>query len=72
MAYAYTNSKEQTYYLHSKQVTLKGNLKMQIFYFKREVDAEFALDALPEGREVVENKRTGLPLVRRIRTEEAA
>ncbi len=65
MAFSYTNSKGQTYYLHSKQVTLKGNLQMQIYYFKREVDGEFAIDALPEGREVVENKRTGLPLVRR-------
>ena len=65
MAFSYTNSKGQTYYLHSKQVTLKGNLQMQIYYFKREVDSEFAIDALPEGREVVENKRTGLPLVRR-------
>lgn len=65
MAFSYTNSKGQTYYLHSKQVTLKGNLQMQIYYFKREIDSEFAIDALPEGREVVENKRTGLPLVRR-------
>lgn len=70
MAYAYTNSKGQSYYLHSKQVTLKGNLQMQIYYFKREVDPEWAIDALPEGREVVENKRTGLPLVRRIKKDE--
>jgi hypothetical protein len=70
MAFSYTNSKGQTYYLHSKQVTLKGNLQMQIYYFKREVDSEFAIDALPEGREVVENKRTGLPLVRRIKKDE--
>jgi len=69
MAFSYTNSKGQTYYLHSKQVTLKGNLQMQIYYFKREVDDEFAIDALPEGREVVENKRTGLPLVRRIKKD---
>jgi len=65
MAYEYTNKKGDTYYLHSKEVTLRGNLQMRIYYFKKEVDAEFALDALPEGREVVENERTGLPLVRR-------
>ena len=65
MAFSYTNSKGQTYYLHTKQVTLKGNLQMQIYYFKREVDSAFAIDELPAGREVVENKRTGLPLVRR-------
>lgn len=65
MAYEYTNKKGDTYYLHSKEVTLRGNLQMRIYYFKREVDPEFALDELPEGREVVENERTGLPLVRR-------
>jgi len=65
MAYEYTNSKGQTYYLHSKEVTLKGNLQMRIYYFKKEVDEQFAIDDIPEGREVVENERTGLPLVRR-------
>jgi len=43
---------------------------MRIYYFKKEVDDEFALDELPEGREVIENQRTGLPLVRRIRSAE--
>lgn len=69
MAYKYTNSKGQDYYLHTKEVTLKGNLKMQIFYFKKEADDEFAIDELPEDREVIENERTGLPLVRRKRKE---
>lgn len=72
MAYEYTNSKGQLYHLHSKEVTLKGNLQMRIFYFKKEVDEEFAIDELPADREVVENERTGLPLVRRKRTEEEA
>ncbi|MDO8471652.1 MAG: hypothetical protein Q7S64_00685 [bacterium] len=45
---------------------------MKIFYFKKEVDEEFAIDELPADREVVENERTGLPLVRRKRTEEEA
>lgn len=70
MAYEYTNKKGDTYYLHSKEVELRGGLKMRIYYFKKEVDDEFALDSLPEEREVIENERTGLPLVRRKRTEE--
>jgi len=41
---------------------------MRIYYFKKEVDKEFALDELPEDREVIENERTGLPLVRRVRS----
>ncbi len=64
MAYAHTNSKGQTYYLHGKIVTLRGGRKQQIYYFAREEKAD-ALDALPDGYEVVENKRTGLPMLRK-------
>lgn len=63
MAYSHKNSKGQTYYLHSKDVTLRGGRKQTIFYFAREVK-EGALDALPAGKSVVENKRTGLPLLK--------
>jgi len=64
MAYAHKNSKGQTYYLHSKDVTLRGGRKQTIYYFAKEVK-DGALDAIPEGRMVVENKRTGLPLLKR-------
>ncbi len=63
MAFSHKNSKGQTYYLHSKNVTLRGGRKQMIYYFARQVK-EGALDALPEGKSVVENKRTGLPLVK--------
>lgn len=65
MAYAKTNSKGQTYYLHGKNVTLRGGRKQMIYYFAREVKPG-ALDELPEGRMVVENKKTGLPLLKRV------
>ena len=64
MAYSHKNSKGQTYYLHSKNVTLRGGRKQVIFYFAREVKPG-AIDALPEGKEVVESKKTGLPLVKK-------
>lgn len=64
MAYSHKNSKGQTYYLHSKNVTLRGGRKQTIYYFAREVKPG-AMDELPEGRMVVENKRTGLPLLKR-------
>lgn len=64
MAYSHKNSKGQTYYLHSKNVTLRGGRKQTIYYFAREVKPG-AIDELPEGRMVVENKRTGLPLLKR-------
>ncbi len=67
MAYSVESKKSgKTYYLHSKVVTLKGDRKQKIFYFAGEAK-ENALDALPEGYEVMENKRTGLPMLRKIR-----
>lgn len=63
MAYSHKNSKGQTYYLHSKDVTLRGGRKQTIYFFAREVKAG-ALDELPEGKSVVENQRTGLPLLK--------
>ena len=63
MAYAHTNSRGQTYYLHSKDVTLKGGRLQKIFYFAKEVKTE-ELDALPSGKVVIENFRTGLPMLK--------
>lgn len=65
MAYQVTNSKGQTYFLHSKMVTLRGGQKQRIFYFGREAKKEDALDEIPEGYKTVENKRTGLPLLKK-------
>lgn len=66
MAYSYENSKGTTYYLHSKEVTLRGgNRKQRIFYFARDERSKDAVDSVPSGFEVVENKRTGLPVLRR-------
>lgn len=65
MAYAHQNSRGQTYYLHTKDVTLAGDLKMTIYYFAREVKPKDALDAMPEGRKVIEDKRSGLPMLKK-------
>lgn len=65
MAYSHKNSKGQTYYLHSKDVILRGGRKQTIYYFAKEVKPG-AMDELPEGCAVVENQRTGLPLMKRI------
>lgn len=63
-AFSYKNSKGQTYFLHGKMVTLRGGRKQQIYFFAREEKKE-AMDAIPEGYTVVENKRTGLPMLRK-------
>ena len=64
MPYRYENSRGQTYYLHGKEVTLQNGRRQQIFYFARAPKAGEALDALPPGRAVVENPRTGLPFLK--------
>jgi hypothetical protein len=53
MAYSYTNSKGQAYYLHKKDVTLKNGRQQTIFYFARDV-RDGNLDAVPAGYTVVE------------------
>ena len=64
MAYSHTNSKGQTYYLHMKDVTLKGGRLQRIYFFARDV-REGAVDAMPAGYMVVENARTGLPVLKK-------
>lgn len=53
----------EEYFLHSKEVTLRGGRKQVIYYFAR-VAKENACD-LPDGYEVMENSRTGLPMLRK-------
>ena len=72
MPYSYENSRGQTYYLHGKEVTLQNDRKQQIFYFAREPKAGETLDALPPGRAVIENPRTGLPFLKGTGTAPAA
>jgi hypothetical protein len=64
MAYSYTNAKGQTYYLHTKEVTLKNGKIQRIFYFARDIRAG-ALDAVPAGYEVMETKRTNMPVLKK-------
>lgn len=64
MAYEHVNSKGQTYYLHQREVTLKGGRQQTIYFFAREVK-DGAIDALPDNMQVVENTRTGLPILKK-------
>ncbi|HUC87057.1 MAG TPA: hypothetical protein VMR75_01875 [Candidatus Saccharimonadales bacterium] len=64
MAFSHVNSKGQTYYLHQRDVTLKGGRVQRIYFFAREVK-DGAIDALPGGYIVVENPRTGLPILKK-------
>ncbi len=65
MAYSYKNNKGTTYYLHRKVVTLRGGNRQQtIYYFAKQAGSD-AIDEVPTGFHVVENQKTGLPVLRR-------
>jgi hypothetical protein len=61
MAYAHTNSKGTTYYLHSNG---------RMFFFSKEIK-DNALDAVPEGYNVVEMK-TGMLVLKKKQAEAPA
>ena len=65
VAYTYKNSKGQTYYLHSKDVTLRNGKPQTIFFFSKSEGDGGGVDSIPAGREVGENPRTGLPFLRK-------
>ena len=62
MAYSHKNSKGKTYWLHSKDVTLRGGRTQTIYYFAGDQRSN-ACD-LPAGKQVVESPKTGLPFVK--------
>lgn len=65
MAYSVKSKKSgKTYYLHTKEVKLAGGRKQRIYYFAGEEKSN-SLNELPSGFEVMENKRTGLPMLRK-------
>jgi hypothetical protein len=65
MAFSVQSKKSgKTYFLHSRLQELKGGREVTLYYFSGTA-GEGALDAVPAGYEVVENDRTGLPLLRK-------
>ena len=66
MAFEFTNTKGVKYHLHFKDVNLKGGRIQRIYFFARDV-RDGSLDAVPDGYEVMETQRTGMPILRKIR-----
>lgn len=58
MTFQYTNSRGQTYWLHSRV----GKGGATLFFFSK--DSSGSID-LPSGFKVIENERTGLPMLKR-------
>lgn len=63
MAYAFTNSKGNTYFLHKRDTTLKNGRTQTIYFFAKE-EKDGSLDEVPVGYEVSES-RNGLPVLRK-------
>jgi hypothetical protein len=62
--FSYTNKKGQTYYLHTRDVTLKNGRVQTIYFFARDV-RDGVLSEVPAGYMVVETKRTGMPVLKK-------
>lgn len=65
MAFSVKSKKSgKTYYLHTKEVVLAGGRKQKIYYFAGVAESN-ALNEMPAGYELIENERTGLPMLRK-------
>lgn len=65
MAFSTVSKKSgKTYYLHHKEVTLRGGRRQVIYFFAQDV-RDGALDAVPAGYVTMENSRTGLPMLKK-------
>ncbi len=65
MAFNYTNSRGNTYYLHGRETELRNGQKRVIYFFAKD-QREGTLDALPEGYEVSETAN-GLPVLKKVK-----
>ena len=64
MAYEFTNSKGVKYYLHFKDVNLKGGRVQRIYFFARDIRSG-SLNEVPGGFRVIETERTGMPILKK-------
>jgi len=65
MAYSFTNSKGKKYFLHLKKIESKTGKTRDLYYFAGDLRPDFAVDAVPEGKQVVE-MASGLPVLKKI------
>ncbi len=63
MGYKHVNSKGVTYYLNTKEVTLRGGKVQRIYFFSKDERPETAAD-LPDDMEVFESERNSFLVVR--------
>lgn len=64
MAYEFKNSKGVSYFLHSRDVNLKGGRVQTIYFFARDIRPG-ALNAVPAGYKAEETAKTGMPILKK-------
>ena len=65
MAYSVRSKKsDKEYFLHQRHQKLKGGHQVTLYFFAGQ-PGEGAIEALPDGYEVSENSKTGLPLLKK-------
>jgi hypothetical protein len=64
MAFEFTNKKGVKYYLHSKDVNLKGGRKQRIYFFARDIRPG-AMNEVPAAYKVIETAKTGMPILKK-------
>lgn len=63
--FSHVNSKGVTYYLNTKDVTLKNGRSQRIYYFSR--DSRETGCAMPAGYMVTESSRTSMPILQKVK-----
>lgn len=71
MAYSHTNSKGNTYYLHTKKSLTSTGKERTLFYFSKELKPDEALNEVPAGYTVAEMK-TGMLVLKKVGEKEKA
>ncbi len=64
MAFSFKNSKGKTYFLHKKVIKRSSGKDTELFYFSGTENKEFAVEAVPAGKHVIELK-SGLPALKK-------
>lgn len=67
MTYEYKNKKGVKYYLHTTSFVLKGSNKKQTIYYFAKKTGQGAMSEIPKGYKLLESKRSGLPVLKKIR-----
>ena len=64
--FTYRSSRGIDWTLHSKIVTLRNKHEQRIFWFAKQENSDFST-AMPDGYEVMETSRTGMPVLKKIK-----